>query len=159
MNKLCHFVDTQDLSRHDILALLKLMKYFKDARYNGAVPELLKNRTLAMIFEEPSTRTRVSFEAAMTLLGGHAQYLKPGEIHLGERESLYDTVKVLSRMCDGIFCRALKHSTILEIAKYSDVPVFNGLSDYNHPRKQFAIYSRCSNTQTLAKLKTFLLVS
>ncbi|WP_368486693.1 putrescine carbamoyltransferase [Spiroplasma sp. DGKH1] len=133
MNKVRHFIDTQELSQKEIFEIFKLMKMLKEARYNGAVPELLKNKTLAMIFEEPSTRTRVSFEAAMTLLGGHAQYLKPGEIHLGARESLYDTTKVLSHMCDGIMCRALKHQTVLNLAKYADVPVFNGLTDYNHP--------------------------
>lgn len=133
MNKLRHFIDTQDLSKAEIFDLFELMKMLKEARYNGAVPPLLKDKTLAMIFEEPSTRTRVSFEAAMTLLGGHAQYLKPGEIHLGVRESLYDTVKVLSHMTDGIMCRALKHETITSIAEHADVPVLNGLTDYNHP--------------------------
>ena len=133
MNKLKHFIDVQDLTKKEIFEIFTLMKYLKDARYNGAVPELLKNKTLAMIFEEPSTRTRVSFETAMTLLGGHAQYLKPGEIHLGVRESLYDTTKVLSRMVDGIFCRAFKHETLLALGKYSDVPVFNGITDYIHP--------------------------
>ncbi|MDP4040706.1 putrescine carbamoyltransferase [Mycoplasma mycoides] len=133
MNKVRHFIDTQELSKKEIFEIFRLMKMLKEARYCGAVPELLKNKTLAMIFEEPSTRTRVSFEAAMTLLGGHAQYLKPGELHLGVRESLYDTTKVLSHMCDGIMCRALKHETVLNLAKYADVPVLNGLTDYNHP--------------------------
>ncbi|WP_026389370.1 ornithine carbamoyltransferase [[Acholeplasma] multilocale] len=133
MNKLNHFIDTQELSKKQIFEIFTLMRMLKDARYNGATPKLLEGKTLAMIFEEPSTRTRVSFEAAMTLLGGHAQYLKPGEIHLGHRESLYDTIKVLSHMCDGIMCRAWKHETVTEIAKHADVPVFNGLTDYNHP--------------------------
>ena len=69
----------------------------------------------------------------MTELGGHALYLKPGEIHLGVRESMYDTAKVLSRMCDGIFARTLKHATITELAKHAEVPVLNGLTDFNHP--------------------------
>ncbi len=138
MNKLRHFIDTNDLTKEEIYEILELMKMLKKARYNGAVPELLKNKTLAMIFEEPSTRTRISFEAAMTLLGGHAQYLKPGEIHLGVRESIYDTTKVISRMADGIFCRALKHETLLALGKYSDVPVFNGITDYIHPTQAIA---------------------
>ncbi|URM52744.1 ornithine carbamoyltransferase [Mycoplasma sp. SG1] len=151
MNKIRHFVDIQELSRKEIFEIFTLMGFLKEARYNGAVPKLLANKTLAMIFEEPSTRTRVSFEAAMTLLGGHAQYLKPGEIHLGVRESLYDTVKVLSHICDGIMCRALKHKTITNIVKYSDVPVLNGLSDYNHPTQ--AICDAFTMLEYIPKLK------
>jgi putrescine carbamoyltransferase len=128
-----HFIDTQDFSKKELLEMIELTLMIKAADKLGCTPHLLAGASLAMIFEEPSTRTRVSFEVAMTELGGHALYLKPGEIHLGVRESMYDTAKVLSRMCDGIFARTLKHETILELAKHAEVPVLNGLTDYNHP--------------------------
>ncbi len=131
--QLRHFIDTQEFSKKELLNIIELAQRIKKAHQQGYTPELLHGTSLAMIFEEPSTRTRVSFEVAMTQLGGHAIYLKPGEIHLGVRESLYDTAKVLSRMCDAIFARTLKHETITELARYADVPVFNGLTDYNHP--------------------------
>lgn len=128
-----HFIDTQDFSREELEELLALIRLLKEADREAAVPTLLSRRSLGMIFEEPSTRTRVSFEVAMAKLGGHALYLKPGEIHLGARESLYDTAKVLSRMCDVIEARTLKHESVLELARYCEVPVINGLTDYNHP--------------------------
>jgi putrescine carbamoyltransferase len=128
-----HFIDTQDFSKKELLDIIELTRRIKAADKQGCTPKLLQDASLAMIFEEPSTRTRVSFEVAMTELGGHALYLKPGEIHLGVRESLYDTAKVLSRMCDAIFARTLKHQTITELAKNAEVPVLNGLTDYNHP--------------------------
>src|SRR5512139_1099659 len=128
-----HFIDTQDFTKGELLDIIQLTRMIKEADRQGCTPKLLQDASLAMIFEEPSTRTRVSFEVAMTELGGHALYLKPGEIHLGVRESLYDTAKVLSRMCDIIEARTLKHETILDLAKYADVPVINGLTDYNHP--------------------------
>ncbi len=111
-----HFIDTQDFSKAELLDMIELTRRIKAADRQGCTPKLLQDASLAMIFEEPSTRTRVSFEVAMTELGGHALYLKPGEIHLGVRESMYDTAKVLSRMCDGIFARTLKHATITELA-------------------------------------------
>jgi len=86
-----------------------------------------------MIFEEASTRTRVSFEVAMTKLGGHALYLKPGEIHLGAKENIKDTAQVLSRMVDAVEIRAFKHTTVTDFAEHAEVPVINGLTDYNHP--------------------------
>lgn len=128
-----HFIDTQDFSKSELLDIIELTRLIKAADKQGCTPKLLPDASLAMIFEEPSTRTRVSFEVAMTELGGHALYLKPGEIHLGVRESLYDTARVLSRMCDVIMARTLKHETIIDFAKHATVPVINGLTDYNHP--------------------------
>jgi putrescine carbamoyltransferase len=131
--ELKHFIDTQDFSKAKLLQIIDLIRLIKAADKQGYTPKLLTDASLAMIFEEPSTRTRVSFEVAMTELGGHALYLKPGEIHLGVRESLYDTAQVLSRMCDVIMARTLKHETITTLARYATVPVINGLTDYNHP--------------------------
>jgi putrescine carbamoyltransferase len=131
--ELMHFIDTQDFSKDELLQIINLIRLIKAADKQGCTPKLLADASLAMIFEEPSTRTRVSFEVAMTELGGHALYLKPGEIHLGARESLYDTAQVLSRMCDVIMVRSLKHETVTDLARYATVPVINGLTDYNHP--------------------------
>jgi putrescine carbamoyltransferase len=128
-----HFLDTNDFSREELGNLLELLRLLKEADRDGCVPPLMHRRSLGMIFEEPSTRTRISFEVAMVKLGGHALYLKPGEIHLGSRESLGDTARVISRMCDVIEARTLKHETMTELARYSTVPVINGLTDYNHP--------------------------
>lgn len=128
-----HFITVQDFTKEELLDLIQLSRLIKEADQQGCTPPLLEGASLAMIFEEPSTRTRVSFEVAMTELGGHALYLKPGEIHLGVRESLADTARVLSRMCDAIFLRALKHETMLGLAQYATVPVINGLTDFNHP--------------------------
>ena len=131
--ELKHFIDTQDLSKAELLDLIKLIRMIKRADKQGATPRLLEGASLAMLFEEPSTRTRISFEVGMAELGGHALYLKPGEIHLGVRESLGDTAQVISRYVDVIMARTLKHETMTELAKYATVPVINGLTDYNHP--------------------------
>lgn len=128
-----HFLDTQDFSKEELLDMIELIRLIKEADRQGATPKLLQDASLAMIFEEPSTRTRISFEVAMTELGGHALYLKPGEIHLGVRESLSDTARVISRMVDVIMARTLKHETMLALAAAATVPVINGLTDYNHP--------------------------
>jgi len=128
-----HFIEIQDHSKEELLEVIELTRLLKEADKQRACPKLLRDASLAMIFEEPSTRTRVSFEVAMTKLGGHALYLKPGEIHLGERESLGDTAQVLSRMTDVIMARTLKHETIVGLARYATVPVINGLTDFNHP--------------------------
>lgn len=127
------FIDIQDFSPQELFYLLELIKIVKAATKERALPDLLYKASLAMIFEEPSTRTRVSFEVAMSNLGGHALYLRPGEIHLGMRETIGDTAKVLSRMVDGIEARLLHHKDILELARYAEVPVINGLTDLQHP--------------------------
>ncbi len=131
--ELKHFIDTQDFSKEELLNLIELIRMIKKADKQGATPKLLEGASLAMLFEEPSTRTRISFEVGMAELGGHALYLKPGEIHLGVRESLGDTSQVISRYVDVIMARTLKHETMLGLVKDATVPVINGLTDYNHP--------------------------
>lgn len=128
-----HFIDTQDFQPEELMRIIDLIRLLKNADKEGACPKLLAGASLGMIFEEPSTRTRISFEVAMTKLGGHALYLKPGEIHLGQRESIRDTAQVISRMVDVIEARTLKHQTVLDLAANATVPVLNGLTDYNHP--------------------------
>lgn len=128
-----NLIATQDLKKSELLSIIELASILKAADKEGACPPLLKGASLGMIFEEPSTRTRISFEVAMTKLGGHALYLKPGEIHLGARETVADTARVVSRMVDVIEARTLKHETIVELARHASVPVINGLTDYNHP--------------------------
>jgi len=123
----------QDLSQQDIWLIFETAKDLKNSYYRGERLELLKGKNLAMIFEEPSTRTRVSFEVAMSQLGGHALYLRPGEIHLGVRETVGDTAKALSRYVDAIVARLFKHETLVELAKHATVPVINGLTDWLHP--------------------------
>lgn len=128
-----NFIDTQDLGPDTIRAQMDLIRLLKQADKQNACPRLLEGASLGMIFEEASTRTRVSFEVAMTKLGGHALYLKPGEIHLGAKENIKDTAQVLSRMVDAVEIRAFKHATVTDFAEHAEVPVINGLTDYNHP--------------------------
>lgn len=133
-----HFLDNYDLSKSEIQDILSTIIQLKEAAHQNAVPQLLKGATLAMIFEEPSTRTRVSFETAMAELGGHALYLKPGEIHFGSHEAIKDTAKVLSSMCDGIMLRTEDHDLVLTLAEYASVPVFNAMTYYIHPTQGLA---------------------
>jgi ornithine carbamoyltransferase len=109
-----------------------------------ARPELfagaLKGKTLAMIFEKPSLRTRVTFDVGMEQLGGHSVYLSPAEINLGKRESVYDVAKNLERMVQGIMIRTFAHDIVVEMAKHAEIPVINGLTDYSHPCQAMADY-------------------
>jgi ornithine carbamoyltransferase len=129
-----HFFTDQDYARAELVGLLDLAIVLKALYRRRPLTPFLEGRTLAMIFEHPSTRTRISFEAAMTELGGHAQYLRPGEIHLGGHESVADTARVISRLVDAIMARTAFHTTLAELVQHATVPVINGLTDdYDHP--------------------------
>lgn len=133
-----HFLTIADYTPDDLHNLLDLAHQLKDEWRNGGNRPLLKGKSLAMIFQKPSLRTRVSFEMGMVHLGGHALYLSPNEIKMGSRESVADVARVLSGYVDGIMARVFDHQHIVDLAKYSSVPVINGLSDYNHPAQAFA---------------------
>jgi len=128
-----HLLSISDLSTEELAEILELAERLKAERYKGVVTDYLKNKSLAMIFELPSTRTRVSFEVAMTDLGGHALYLGWNELQLGRGEPIKDTARVLSRYVHAVMMRVRNHSTLEEFAAYSAVPVINGLSNLEHP--------------------------
>ncbi len=128
-----HFLSIADLTYQEILNLLELARDLKVKRKRGEILSELKGKSLAMIFEKPSTRTRVSFEVAMTELGGHALYLDVSTLQLGRGETIEDTARVLSRYVHAIMIRAYKHQTVRKLAEASLVPVINGLDDLEHP--------------------------
>jgi ornithine carbamoyltransferase len=135
-----HFLTLKDFSKEEILEIisvgLKIKKDLKAGIYNKE----LQNQTLAMIFEKSSTRTRVSFETGMFQLGGHALFLSNRDIHLGRGEPIKDTSRVISSMCDMVMIRTFEQSMIEEFAKFSKVPVINGLTDSYHPVQLLADY-------------------
>jgi ornithine carbamoyltransferase len=134
-----HYVDIESLSDEQFWALLKLARELKDELTRlGQNAPILAGKSMALIFQKPSLRTRVSFEMGMVQLGGYAFYLSPQEIGLGKRESVADVARVLSGYCDGIMARVFDHAHILELAEYSSVPIINGLSDYSHPCQALA---------------------
>jgi len=126
-----HFVSLTDLEPAELAAVLDDAAELKRAPVPPAAP--LRGRSLAMIFEKPSLRTRLSFEMAMVHLGGHSTYLAPAEVGLGRRESVADVARVVGRYVDLVVLRTFAHETIEEFAKWSSVPVVNGLSDLEHP--------------------------
>jgi ornithine carbamoyltransferase len=117
----------------DLVGLLELAGNIKNRTKAGEPYEPLRGRSLAMIFEKASTRTRVSFEVGMTQLGGHALFLSPNDLQIGRGETIADTARVLSRYIDGIMYRAFRHENMRELAENSSVPVINGLDDREHP--------------------------
>src|SRR5271157_60724 len=133
-----HLISIADLSVDDINDILDMAEDLKRKRKEGVITDYLKNKSLAMIFEKSSTRTRVSFEVGMTDLGGHALYLDPGTTQLGRGETIEDTAKILSGYAHGIMIRAKSHETVVKMAKNASIPVINGLTDHEHPCQALA---------------------
>ena len=127
------FIAISDYPAAEIQDLLDLAVRLKQEHFAGGNPPLLKGKVLAMIFQKPSLRTRVSFDMAMRHMGGDALYLSPAEIGLGKRESIADVARVLSGYVEALMARVFEHEHVVELAKWSSIPVINGLSDYNHP--------------------------
>ncbi|WOF16160.1 ornithine carbamoyltransferase [Methanoplanus sp. FWC-SCC4] len=128
-----NFLSILDFTKNDLFEALDLALELKEKRKNEEFPELLPKKTLGMIFEKASTRTRISFETGMFELGGHAIFLNPNDMQLGRGEAICDTAKVLSRYLSVVMMRSNSHSTVEEIADNANIPVINGLSDKEHP--------------------------
>ncbi|HVN14852.1 MAG TPA: ornithine carbamoyltransferase [Anaerolineales bacterium] len=128
-----HFLAISDLSSQEVQDLLDLAIRLKKEYFEKGNPPLFKGKVLGMIFQKPSLRTRVSFDMAMRHMDGDALYLSPNEIGLGKRESIADVARVLSGYVQILMARVFEHAHVLELAKWSSIPVINGLSDYNHP--------------------------
>ncbi len=144
----------KDLSAEELWQVLRTAETLKLEQLRGQAHPLLAGKTLAMIFQKPSLRTRVSFEAGMTQLGGHAIYLAPADIRLGERESTEDIAIVLSRYADLIMARVFGHDLVEGLARGSRVPVINGLSDREHPCQVLAdLFTIWEKRGTIAGLR------
>lgn len=128
-----HLLKLADLSREDILDILNLADQLKYEKAHGMEHHLLKGKTLGMIFQKSSTRTRVSFETGMYQLGGEALFLSNRDLQIGRGEPVQDTARVLSRYLDGIMIRTFDQQEVEDLAKYGSIPIINGLTDYCHP--------------------------
>ena len=133
MSRIRHFLTLNDLSREELLALLKRASELKVLQRNGTAHGALTGKVMAMIFAKSSTRTRVSFEAGMTQLGGSAMFLSPNDTQMGRGEPISDTAKVISSMVDIVMIRTFAHADVELFATHSSVPVFNALTDDYHP--------------------------
>jgi len=127
------FLAVTDFSREEIYETFRIAKQLKAEVKAGKAHHFFADQTMSMVFAKPSLRTRVSFETGMVQFGGHALYLGPNDISIGKREAVKDIARVISRYNNWIMARLFKHEHMIEMAKYSSVPVINGLTDYNHP--------------------------
>ncbi len=132
------FLTLQDFSFEELRFMLDTAHDLKRKKKAGEPHRYLEGKNLAMIFQKPSTRTRVSFEVAMNDLGGHALFLSSKDLQLGRGETISDTAKVLARYCDGIMARVFDHNDLVQLAEGADIPVINGLSDLLHPAQILA---------------------
>jgi ornithine carbamoyltransferase len=135
-----HFLSAADLTRERALHLFRVTAELKQRRKAGRFSTALNGRTVALIFEKPSLRTRVTFEVGVVQLGGRAVYLSGPEIGMGTRESVPDVARNLSRWVDGIAARVFAHATVESLARHATIPVINGLSDHEHPCQALADY-------------------
>lgn len=127
------FLSISDLSGDEIRLLVKETGRMKSKQREGGLEKVLEDHVIGLLFEKPSTRTRVSFQVAINHLGGNAVYMRPGELHLSRGEAIKDTARILSSYLDGIVVRTYSQRILEELAEYSDVPVINALSDLEHP--------------------------
>lgn len=128
-----HLLKLQDLNKDEIIDILNLADQLKYENHNGIEHHLLKGKTLGMIFQKSSTRTRVSFETGMYQLGGQALFLSNRDLQIGRGEPVQDTARVLSRYLDGIMIRTFEQKEVEALAEYGSIPIINGLTDYCHP--------------------------
>ncbi len=128
-----HFLRLRDYTKHELDGLLALAADLKSKQKNGVAHHLLKGKTLAMIFEKASTRTRISFEVGIFQLGGHGLFISSANSQMGRGEPIKDTARVMARYCDGVMIRTFGQEIVDEFARYSGVPVINGLTDLYHP--------------------------
>ena len=143
------FLTIRDFTTEELRHLLDLAADIKADPHGSAMP--LKGKTLAMIFEKPSLRTRVTFDVGIQQLGGFSVYLSPAEINLGKRESVHDVARNLERMVQGIMIRTFAHDIVEEMAECASIPVINGLTDFSHPCQAMADYLTMQRAQGPAR--------